>query len=116
MKKAIQIYEAYEYNIEDTSANNPYDLFCTKEGKKDRKVEVKGTRGLGDKVILTINEVKSAKETDTRTDLVVVHSINVDKQGDEIVASGGEVELYQNWVPYDDDLTPTQFEYKVPKK
>ena len=116
MKKAIHIYEAYEYSIEDTSANNPYDLFCTKEGKKDRKVEVKGTRGLGDKVILTINEVKSAKEMNTQTDLVVVHSISIDTTNDDIIASGGEVKLYQNWVPYDDDLTPTQFEYKVPKK
>ena len=61
-------------------------MFCTKEGKKDIKVEVKGTRSPADKVILTINEVKSAKENETRTDLVVVHSIIIDKQGDEIVA------------------------------
>lgn len=116
MERAIKIYEKNGYKVVDTSANHSYDLHCSKEGKKDRKVEVKGTTGLGESIILTANEVVSARDNETVTDLIIIHSIKVNKDEDEISTEGGVVRAFQNWRPSEDSLVPTQFRYTVDTK
>ena len=113
MKRAIKIYENNGYVVEDTSAHESFDLLCKKEGFKDRKVEVKGTRGLGDSIILTYNEVKSAQDNSTITDLLIVFSVILDRTEKTIKVKGGQVKHIQNWIPQDQDLKPSQYNYKV---
>ena len=118
MNKARKHYEDKKYKVEDTSANNPYDFYCTKL-KDKRRVEVKGTTGSDKKFILTIGEVNSARKTLCPTDLFIFHSIIIkkDKKKDEkFIASGGQMNLIKDWIPLDADLKPTQFDYSVPKK
>ena len=114
MKRATKIYENNGYTVEDTSANQSFDLLCSKEGFKERKVEVKGTRGLGNSVILTSNEVKSANDKTTITDLIIIHSIELERKENVIKVNGGKVKHFQNWQPLENDLTPSQFNYHVP--
>ena len=114
MQVAKSVYEKNGYSVEDTSANSSYDLRCTKEGKREILVEVKGTRGLPTQVTLTANEVKISQDPKVRWDLFIVHSISVSKVNEEMIAEGGEVKLHQNHIVDDADLTPTEFRYKVP--
>lgn len=73
-KRAIyvctQYFEGKGFDCEDVSSYESYDILATK-GDKKLKVEVKGTRGLGDKIILTRNEVDLAKKMRLNCSLLV---------------------------------------------
>ena len=114
MKRARCLYENDNFVVEDVSANRPYDLRCNRPGMKARKVEVKGTRGEGQTVFLTANEVKSARDVSEPTDLVVVSGIKLVEKDGEPVVSGGQLKVYRRWVPLDDDLKATEYQYLVP--
>jgi Domain of unknown function (DUF3427)/Domain of unknown function (DUF3883) len=113
MRVAQSHYEALKYAVEDTHLNRPYDFVVTLNSDV-RRVEVKGTTGLGDSVILTANEVSAARKGPEPTDLFIVHSITVVKESDSVKASGGEVRLLPNWTPRNADLNPTEYRYSVP--
>ena len=71
---------------------------------------------MGESIILTANEVVSARDNETVTDLIIIHSIKVNKNEDEISTEGGVVRAFQNWRPSEDSLVPTQFRYTVDTK
>ncbi|MDA7623521.1 DUF3427 domain-containing protein [bacterium] len=121
-KKAIELramdvardhYEALGYSVEDTSNNNPFDFLC-KNLNEERRVEVKGTVGGAKGVKLTANEVKSARDEKIPTDLFVVFEIEVHKQAHDFFAKGGQTKILKDWNPNDQDLTPTQYDYRLP--
>ena len=114
MERARRLYERDNFVVKDVSANRPYDLQCDRPGMKARKVEVKGTRGDGQTVFLTANEVESARDVSEPTDLVVVSGIELAEKDGEPVASGGELKVYRRWVPLDDDLKAIEYRYSVP--
>ncbi|NDR58329.1 DUF3427 domain-containing protein [Aliiruegeria sabulilitoris] len=118
MKRATQTYEENGYSVEDVSANKPFDLYCTKPGKKDRRVEVKGTRGAGETIIVTAGEVRAAKQEKVITDLFIVHDIVLASKNEsgEPRMEGGVVRLVQKWMPEEEDLTPTEYRYNVPPR
>ncbi|MCL4745770.1 MAG: DUF3883 domain-containing protein [Burkholderiaceae bacterium] len=91
----------------------PFDLLCEKEGETIH-VEVKGSRTRLDTVILTINEVSDAENTDWQSDLFVVDQIVVERVGNEFVAGGGVARVIQKWVPAREMLAPSQFRYRLP--
>lgn len=64
MTKCISYYKSKGYKCEDVSQQESFDVLATK-GKETLKIEVKGTRGLGDKIIMTKNEVDLAKRDKT---------------------------------------------------
>lgn len=113
MKEAIRFYEERDYTVLDTSATKPYDLLCT-QGTKERRVEVKGTQSLGEGVILTRNEIVSARNHYPGTDLFIVHSVKYEVQNEEYRIFGGKLRLIANWFPEDADLTPLQYTYTIP--
>lgn len=114
MKKARTQYERNGYLVRDVSMNQPYDLFCEKDGKRSRKVEVKGTRGDGSIVVLTSNEVSSALDKSSITDLAICFGVVVDISGEEPRAHSGRLRIIQKWRPDRNSLQPIQFRYKVP--
>ena len=116
MGRAGEHYKDLGYDVEDTSSNHPYDLVCTKPNGECRRIEVKGTRGLGEDVIVTKNEVESARDSAQLTDLFIVHSIDIREEDGKYIASGGEVNLIEDWVPLEADLTPLTYRYRVPRK
>jgi uncharacterized protein DUF3883 len=82
MNKAIHHFGNLGYHVEDVHAHMPCDLKCTK-AEEVLYVEVKGTTGLSDKVLLTGGEVRFAKNH-PKMALFVVYSISLlgkDNQG-----------------------------------
>jgi len=114
MEVATKAYEEDGYQVEDVSQNCPYDLLCSKHGDKQRRVEVKGTRGDPSSVNLTVREVSSAREPSVITDLFIVHKIRVESLDGNLVASGGKSDVIRDWVPKDVHLEPKQYRYSVP--
>lgn len=107
-------YFGTTHDIEERG--RPYDLRCTP--KKGRRmplfVEVKGTQGIGERVILTENEVRHAATHKAQTVLFLVHSIKLAGHGNERRARGGKVRLLQPWSPSMKSLTPIAYYYDLP--
>lgn len=114
MAKAQQHLKGLGWNgFVDTSASNPYDLTCTKDGRK-LYVEVKGTTSSGSTVFVTKNEVAHARAHPGGCALVIVHGIMVTRDDKGIPhASGGTVSKQHPWHPEDADLTALTYRYAV---
>ena len=110
MGAAIAHYSG-AWNVEDTSAGNPYDLVLARPGET-RYVEVKGTAGLGEQINLTANEVAHARRHRGEVVLFVVHGINIDRSDPaNPLATGGTTTITD---PFDVDageLRPTAFSW-----
>ncbi len=113
VSKAKEYYLHQEFSVEEYG--KPFDLLCQKK-ELVVHVEVKGSTGNADTVILTRNEVKDARENAWRSDLFIVRNILLQRNGDTWEPSGGEVFVLEGWAPNDEDLDPREFDYRVPKK
>jgi hypothetical protein len=109
MRFAADYYLRAEWKVSDTSAYKPYDLLCRRDGRELR-VEVKGTQCAGEAILVTANEIKSAREAATA--LFIVYGITIESR-EPLHLSGGSIRLIPDWYPRDDDLTPTAFTYRV---
>lgn len=88
----------------------PWDFKCVKDGRTVF-VEVKGTQGNGEAVILTAGEVQFAQRNPNDVELYVVRHINVE-QGDALSVNGGEIVRRYPWIPAEHDLNPIQYRCK----
>ena len=113
VERAILHYTSMGYTVNEMG--KPYDLLCSSPAVTVH-VEVKGTTGNGDKVILTRNEIKDARNPTWRSDLFIVRNIQLRNEGDQVTACGGDELIHETWQPSDNDLEPVQFEYRVPPK
>jgi hypothetical protein len=95
--------------VDDVSKNRPHDLLCTK-GRGKLCVEVKGTTGPGDSVVLTRNEVKHAKEN--RSALVIVSGISLSGSKTNPKASGGRIRVEDPFNPEDKRLNAIAYDYQ----
>jgi MrcB-like, N-terminal domain/Domain of unknown function (DUF3883) len=96
-----------------------YDLACRKENGEVLHVEVKGTRGQGGRVILTDNEVRHTREADkcgAMHALYVVSEIQVRTAKDGIHCDGGREVCKWPWEIDDQDLTVTEYSYRIPSE
>lgn len=110
VRQAIAHYAASGYSVEDVGAHESYDLRVIR-GDELRHVEVKGSQGYVQKVILTRNEVTHANEFD-RTDLVVVADIEWERGFDgSITTENGVLSIHQDWRPSPESLKPLSYEY-----
>lgn len=110
VRQAMAHYAAAGYDVEDVGAYESYDLRVVR-GDEVRHVEVKGSQGYVQKVILTRNEVTHANEFE-RTDLVVVADIEWERQLDgSITTENGAMRVYPDWRPSLENLKPLSFEY-----
>lgn len=97
-----------------TELGKPYDLFCERDGES-LHVEVKGSRSMLSSVILTVNEVKDARDSSWRSDLFIVEGICIDVSNEaKPLASAGNARVLRNWNPKDADLSPNRFSYDLP--
>ncbi len=99
------------FDVEDVSASDCFDLRCT-NGSGEVRVEVKGTTGAGEAVILTRNEVAHAREQGPRMALAIVSGIRLEKRESDVLAKGGILRVIRPWAIDDGVLDPTQFEYR----
>ncbi|MGW4214134.1 DUF3883 domain-containing protein [Lentzea sp. NPDC004789] len=91
----------------------PYDLRVLGIGP-ERHVEVKGSTSWRTGVELTVNEVYHARNHPT--DLVVVDQIRAVNEGvGQWALSGGQLRVWSDWSPDDDQLAPTRYRYTLPE-
>lgn len=98
--------------VEDVSATESCDFICYSNDSK-LYVEVKGTTGNGDKVIVTRNEVALARAKSPNIVLAVVSGIDLTWNSDGPVGSGGKLVLVDPWEVTEENLDPLAFEIKV---
>jgi len=101
-------------NIKDVGKNHSYDI-AAKMNEIDFYVEVKGTISLGEKVVLTKNEVLLHRQEHPNNALIVVSQIDLDRN-EPPSAKGGEVLFISPWKIDDSDLEALGYDYKVRKK
>lgn len=123
VRKAIEIraMEVVEQNLasegwitSDVSATQSYDLLC-RRNTEIKYVEVKGTSGEGQEILITAAEVAFAHAHASEMCLAIVSKIVLlEDAGGGISASGGTVRIIEAWSPKAEDLLPVSFFCKVP--
>ncbi len=115
MRAAERLLRQQGGHVVDVSAKRSWDLEWTHDGTRTL-VEVKGTRGTGQKLILTYNEAHLTPSIGQDRALVVVAEIEL-QDGDDggLIASGGYSELVYPWEVEMSDLRPLSYEYCRPR-
>jgi hypothetical protein len=97
--------------IKDVGKNHSYDIAAQMNGI-DFYIEVKGTISLGEKVVLTKNEVLLHRQEHPNNALIVVSQIDLDRS-EPPSAKGGKVLFVSPWKIEDSDLEALGYDYKV---
>jgi len=93
--------------VEDVSLQASYDLLCLR-GEEELHVEVKGTTGKGERIILTKNEVQEA--TTSAYAIFLLSQIQLSHEdGGEPRAKGGVPAVFDPWRADSHALTPLAF-------
>ena len=112
VKLAIEHLTILGYTeIEDVGDRESFDLRAFSPGKQIA-VEVKGSTGAANTVILTKNEVWFQKEAYPLNGLFVVSNIQLTK-GNEIFALGGDINFVSPWLIDESSLKAVSYEYQV---
>ena len=98
-------------NIKDVGKNHSYDIAAKLNGI-DYYIEVKGTISLGEKVVLTKNEVLLHKQEHPNNALIVVSEINLDRSESPSV-KGGKVLFISPWKIIESDLEALGYDYRI---
>lgn len=101
-------------SVDDVSKTQSYDLACRRNSEA-LHVEVKGTTGLGEKVLLPRNEVTHARQQHPNVALFVVHGINLSTTNPPEV-SGGTVALLHPWILNKDSSSRLPFPTPFPSR
>lgn len=97
------------WGAEDVSRNNCFDFLCRRKGQQVY-VEVKGSTGNGDRIILTRAEVEFAQKNRNSMMLIVVSDIQVSQVTEGgVVASGRTATVYRAWSPDERSLQPVSY-------
>jgi hypothetical protein len=113
MAVVLEALEAENWVLEDVSTRRSYDFHCTR-GTEEQRVEVKGSTGGAEEVIVTPNEVEHAR---ARGDvwLGIVSGILLDRDADgTLSARGGTLSWHRPWVVDDGELVPLGYKWVAP--
>jgi len=94
MERAKEHFESMGYVVKDVARARSYDLECRK-GDDVLRVEVKGTQTDGTSVVLTPNEVASARSNSTA--LFILHSVGWLGTGEAVRPTGGQPRVLNPW-------------------
>ncbi|MFF4040671.1 MrcB family domain-containing protein [Streptomyces sp. NPDC001816] len=112
VRMTAEHFEAQGWKVKDVGDKESFDLLLTR-GERRLHVEVKGTTSAGLEVILTRAEVEKQRKYYPDNALVVVHSIELDRTGEEPATSGGVLHCTSPWVVEDADLTVISYAYRT---
>ena len=101
-------------NIKDVGKDHSFDIKATLDGV-DFYIEVKGTISLGEKVVLTKNEVQLHRQEHPNNALIVVSQIDLDRS-EPPSANGGKILFISPWQIEDADLEALGYDYKIVKQ
>lgn len=114
VKVAMMLLEKKGFtNIKDVGKNHSYDIAAKLDGI-DFYIEVKGTISLGEKVVLTKNEVLLHRQEYPNNALIVVSQIDLDRS-ETPSANGGNAVFISPWQIKDEDLEALGYDYRVQK-
>lgn len=100
--------------ITDTSARKPYDFEAYRGGTRFI-VEVKGTTGAADTILITKNEVTEHAKAFPHNVLIIVDHIQLARHGPGApVASGGQARALVGWPIEQEHLVALAFQYRSP--
>jgi hypothetical protein len=105
---AINHFENEGYKV--VVHGKPFDLLC-KKNDKTLYVEVKGTHGAANGIILTRNEVELSQKKSADFALFVVSEVSVDNDAE--VLSGGTVRIVHPWKPRQELLQVIGYTYDL---
>jgi len=112
MAMAEEHYRNLGYSVADRSNTESFDLLCEKADTPTLHVEVKGTRGAGESVFVTVNEVKLAENFEGWV-LFVVDSISVE-MAPIVTATGGQMRILK-FAEVKGGLRPSVYRLELPK-
>lgn len=112
MEVARGLLSDRDWDVEDVSTRQCYDLHCERGGET-MFVEVKGTTGTGDEVQLTAGEVAFAVRNRPAMMLIVVSGIALEEHDGKAVATGGRATVLERWAPAPGDLDPISYHCRV---
>ena len=98
-------------NIKDVGKNHSYDIAAKLNGV-DFYIEVKGTISLGEKVVLTKNEVLLHRQEHPNNALIVVSQIDLDRS-EPPSAAGGKIRFISPWKIEDTELEALGYDYTI---
>jgi hypothetical protein len=113
MSLARALYENNGWTVIDKSSSHPFDLLAVKDNV-EIFIEVKGTTGLGQSVILTHGEVNHVRSNRAHCALVIVSGIAIERRDGELLAKGGAITTHEYpWALIETNLNATQYRYQV---
>ena len=98
-------------NIKDVGKNHSYDIAAKLNGL-DFYIEVKGTISLGEKVVLTKNELLLHRQEHPNNALIVVSQIDLDRT-EPPSAKGGRILFISPWKIEDSELEALGYDYTI---
>jgi MrcB-like, N-terminal domain/Domain of unknown function (DUF3883) len=110
MRIAEKLLKDKGFEVTDVSKKLPYDLLAKSNDGKEIIVEVKGSTGAADSVILTANEVTAHRTKHPHNMLIVVHSISLDRKANPPKTAGGACREYWAWDISSAKLEPLSFQ------
>ncbi|WP_116951632.1 MrcB family domain-containing protein [Jiangella endophytica] len=111
MAVAEELFRSRGWQYHDVHSTESCDFICIDEGGKEISVEVKGTTSHGEAILITRAELELHQRMHPDNALVVVHSIELDRTGNQPVATGGRVRFAHPWSIIDSAVVPLA--YKV---
>lgn len=112
--RAMRVAEEYlrssGFDVTDVSQTRSYHLLATKEGVSII-VEVKGSTGPSESIILTANEVAVHTKHHPNNALLIVHTIKLDESDDGPRATGGHLVVLHPWSIVNSNLRPIAYQY-----
>lgn len=112
MSVAKRYLKSEGFKVKDVSTKESYDFRATRGGEVVF-VEVKGTTSLGEKVVLTANEVALHTREHPDNALVLVHSIDLERHRKKPKASGGFLVVIRPWGIDQGALRPISYTYSL---
>jgi hypothetical protein len=113
MEIAIDYYAGDGWHVGNVSSHRPYDLLCTRPNGAELHVEVKGTASAGEKVLLTPNEVRHAREHFPNVALFVVANL-IPTSSSDPAARPLRILVFEPWQVDAGALIPVGFQYALP--
>ena len=110
MARACEWLAAHGFEFTDVSSRDCCD-FRAKRDDEEWVIEVKGTTGGPETVLLTPNEVELHRNSHPRNALLVVHGISVSADGTR--ATGGELFTLCPWQLEEERLSSICYEYRL---
>lgn len=114
MKRAIEHFRKLGYSVDHkVHKTKPYDLYCSKRRRPPLFVEIKGTVGDGQSVILTKNEVQHMQRERERCALFVLAGVKLKRRGRRPIATGGTPRVLCPLPDLDGRLSPICYNFSL---